>query len=49
MSRRVSVCPVCHRRVNPTARGNIIGHFDKAMEVCPGSGHPWEITLRSAS
>lgn len=40
-------CPVCWRRVQRTIHETIEGHWDAAMRPCPGSSHPYRITLES--
>lgn len=35
-------CPVCHRTVMPTTKGNIQGHTDTTNKhTCPMSGEPY--------
>lgn len=44
-----NLCPVCHRDVKPTIKGNIVAHMDsRRYDKCPGSGEPFRITVYSA-
>lgn len=38
-------CPVCFRRIDKTARGNIAGHMETMGRPCPGSFQPHDIAL----
>lgn len=43
-------CPVCHRTVEKTRRGNIGAHLTSTRErPCPGGGQPWHITINTYS
>lgn len=38
-------CPVCRQLAQATAKRNITGHLDRAGNICPMSGHPYELTI----
>lgn len=40
-----ALCPVCHRIIHPTSRGNVFRHLDKAGNHCPMSGHEFPETV----
>lgn len=45
---RAFLCPVCLREARRTAAGNIWSHYDALrIDVCPGSGHPFRISIVS--
>lgn len=46
--RRRAICPACWKPVEPTIRGNIGWHRDKAGRPCETEGYPYRITERVA-
>lgn len=45
---RAFLCPVCLREARKTVAGNIWSHYDTLrIDVCPGSGQPFGITVVS--